>query len=133
MVMTEKKEIGNLRTDRIVKLALAPLPGYGLTLTPDSVDIQLEVVPIQTRIFEGIPIITYNIAAGLTARTEPAMLSLELTGPPDEISNLQPNAIIAAVDYNNADAAGMAAITIECPSNFKVKRSSTDSARIIIE
>ena len=94
--------------------------------------LRLEVVPVKTKILEGIPVVAYNIATGLNVRIEPATLSLELTGPPDEIGRLQSNAIIAAVDYLNTDSTGMAAITIECPSNFKVKRSSADSAQIII-
>jgi len=132
-ILTEKKEITNLRTDRTVTLALAAPSGYGLTATPDSVSLHLEVVPVKTKMLERIPIVAYNVALGQNVRIEPATISLELTGPPDEIGRLQSGAIIAAVDYLKADSTGTTAITIECPSNFKVKRSSADSAQIIID
>lgn len=131
-VSTKHKEVTGLRNNVTLVLPLAPPPGYGMVLTPDSVTITIEIVAVKTRVFEDIPIVVYHAPPTKTVVTAPATLRIELTGPPEEVDVLHQNALIASADFRRMDSHGVASIKIDCPANFKVRRLSVDSVKIIV-
>ncbi len=132
-VSTESKELTCLRDNLTMTLPLAKPVGYHLLLEPDSVTVSIEVVAVKTRVFEDIPIVVYNAPVNKEVSTEPSVLRIELTGPPNDIDLLDSNALVASVDYRGRDAGGVCHVKIDCPSNFKVKRSSASTVRIVEE
>lgn len=128
-VSTVHKELTGLRSDINVVLPLVEPGGYQVSLTPDSVRVRIEVVPVKTRVFQSVPIVVYNAPPTNAAQINPSSLDIEITGPPDDIDLLNANALVASVDYRERDSAGLAPIKIECPSNFRVRRSSTPTVR----
>ncbi|MEW6412034.1 MAG: CdaR family protein [Candidatus Zixiibacteriota bacterium] len=132
-VSTEAKELQGLRNNLSLTLPLALPKGYGLSLDPDSVTLTVRVVPVKTRVFEGIPIVVYNAPADKRISHQPSSIRIELTGPPTEIDLLNKNALIASADYAKADGGGRAPIKIDCPLKFRVKNASADSVIITVQ
>ena len=131
-VYTVPKELGTLRNSITVTAPLAPPKGLAMRLEPDSVTIAVTIVPVRTRIYEHLPIVVYNAPPGRSVTTSPSVLRVELSGPPGEIDLLNRNAITVSVDVRNRDAAtGLAPVKIDCPANFRVKKTSADSVRLI--
>ena len=129
-VITEQKEITGLRNNIEVVLKVQQPEGYGISIEPDTVRVNIEIVPVRTRLFEKIPIIVYNSPAGKRLRPIPATVDIEMTGPPDEINLLNRNAMIASVDFGKLNFADSAPIKIECPNHFKVKRTSAQFVKL---
>ncbi len=132
-VSTEAKELQGLRNNLSLTLPLATPKGYGLSLDPDSVTLTVRVVPVKTRVFEGIPIVLYNAPTDKKVSHQPSSLRVELTGPPAEIDLLNKNALIASADFARADETGRAPIKVDCPLKFRVKNSSADSVTISVQ
>jgi hypothetical protein len=132
-ISTEHKELTGLRNNLTLALPLAAPRGYGLMLQPDSVTVRIEIVAVKTRVFENIPIVVYNVPPAETVSTEPPVVRIELTGPPEEVDALHHNALIASADFRQTDSLGLAAIKIDCPASFKVRGSSADSVKIIVQ
>ncbi len=130
-VATEWREFDALRNNVTVKLPLIYPAGYGMRMEPDSATVTIEVIPIKTRVYEHLPIMVYNAPPSITTTTDPAFVRLELAGPPEDIDLLNKNAITVSADFRDADAAGVAPLKFDCPSNFRVKRASADSVRIL--
>ena len=95
--------------------------------------VSVEVVPVQTRVFENVPIVVFNVPAGQLMVARPDTLSVILTGPPAAIGSLSVTALVATVDYAGADAEGWTAVTVDCPSIFRVKSASVDSVYIVTQ
>ncbi|MEA2030959.1 MAG: YbbR-like domain-containing protein [candidate division Zixibacteria bacterium] len=126
-VNTVHKELSGLRSNIEVTLPLLPPNGYKMCLAPESVLVTIEIVPVKTRVFKSIPIVAYNTPPESDIQLSPTSLDIELTGPPDDIDLLNRNALVASVDFQKRDSAGNATIKIECPSRFRVKRSSNNT------
>jgi hypothetical protein len=90
----------------------------------------IEIVPVKTRLFERIPIIVYNSPGGKKVRPMPATIDIEMTGPPEEISKLNPNSLVASVDFDQLSPEDSAPIKIDCPSHFRVKRASVQFVKL---
>lgn len=129
-VTTEPKEIEGVRNIIEVVLKVQEPEGYGITIEPDTVLVNIEVVPVKTRLFDKIPIIVYNAPNGKILRPTPFTVDIEMTGPPDEINLLNRNALIASVDFSNMSVADSAPIKINCPNHFKVKKASAQYVRL---
>ncbi len=132
-VNTERKELTGLRNNISLTLPIIIPPGQDITVQPDSVRVSLEIVPVKTRVFDGIPVVVYNAPPRREVLINPAAIRVELTGPPAEIDLLNRNALIASVDYRLLDSNFTAAIKIDCPSHFQVRETSADSATISIQ
>lgn len=132
-VKTEIITANGLRTEHRTEVQLMPPEGYMLTLEPDSVVVVIEVVPVKTRVFENVPIVVFNRPSDRTIRLTPEFVQIELTGPPTDIDQLPENAIVASVNFNQLVSGKKSAITIDCPSSFKVRRLSTDSVAVRID
>ncbi len=130
-VSTVAREVTGVRNDLSLLLPLVHPLGYGITLQPESVVVDVEVVAIKTRIFENIPVVVYNVPAGRLVSIHPQVINIELTGPPEDIELLNRNTLVASVDYRRRDSSGIAPIKIDAPSNFRVKRSSSDTVRFV--
>ncbi len=129
-LFTEKLKLESLRSNVTLKLPLSVPVGYGFRIVPDSVTIQIDVVPIKTRVYKNIPIVIFNAPPSLQSSTNPKYITIEITGPPADIDLLNRTALSASVDYNTISENGFTLIKIDCPSGFKVKESDADSARI---
>ena len=129
-VMTEQKEVTGLRNNIEVVLQVQQPDGYGVSIEPDTVTVSIEIVPVRTRLFEKIPIIVYNSPLGKRLRPNPSTVDIEMTGPPDKINLLNRNALVASVDFGKLDSADSAAIKIEFPNHFKVKRASAQFVKL---
>ncbi len=131
-VSTVHKELTRLRNSLTITLPLLPPKGYNISMIPDSVTVQIEVVPVKTRIFKDIPIVIFNAPQDKEIQVEPPSLDIELTGPPEDVDLLNRNALVASVNYNNVKVSGYAPVKIDCPSSFSVKRTSVDSVRVVM-
>jgi YbbR domain-containing protein len=131
-VHTEHRELSGLRNSVTLSLPLVLPEGYGMRLQPDSVKVTVEVVPVKTRVYDNLPVVVYNVPVDRTAVTNPAAVRVELAGPPEDIDLLNKYAITVSADYKLATPTGMAPVKIDCPANFRVRKSSVDSVRIII-
>lgn len=131
-VKTETVRANGLRTDHRAEVPLVPPEGYMLSLVPDSVVVVVEVVPVKTRIFGNVPIVVFNRPTDRTVKLSPEFVQIELTGPPTEIDQLPENALVASVSFNQLVSGRKAAINIDCPSSFKVRRLSADSVMVQI-
>jgi len=120
-IYTEKKRLSALRNS------------IGYSVKPDSVTVKVDVVPVKTRTYENLSVVVYNSPPGLEVVTDPRTVQIELTGPPEDIDLLNRNAITVSVDYRQMTIDSLAALKVDCPSSFRVKRQSIDKARIIIE
>jgi YbbR domain-containing protein len=132
-VSTEPRKLTGLRDNLMLTLPLVGPAGYQMTLKPDSVTITIEIVAVKTKVFEDIPIVVYNAPSGKAVSTQPSALRIELTGPPEDIDLLSREALIASVDFRRFDSNGISPIKIDCPSNFKVKKISVNTVRIIVQ
>lgn len=132
-VSTIPKELTGLRNNLTLTLPLVKPPGYRIELQPDSVTVTVEIVAVKTRIFEDVPIVVYNAPPNKKALTFPATLRIELTGPPEEIDDLDRSTLIASADFRLIDSNGLTSVKVDCPSHFKVKKISADAVRIIVQ
>ncbi len=130
-VFTERKELTGLRNSLTVLLPLVKPDGYGMTLDPDSVMLKVEVVPVRTRVFDGVPILLFNVPPDTEATVDPVSVSVTLTGPPSEIDSLHFDAVVASADYALVGESGKVPVKIDCPSSLRVKSSSVDSVAVI--
>jgi YbbR domain-containing protein len=129
-IKTVHKELSGLRNNIVLYLPLVELEGRDMEVRPDSVEVTVEVVPIKTRVFDDIPIVVFNAPGDRKIYTDPAAISVELTGSPNEIDQLDRFSIIVSADYHQLAADGYAPLKIECPSKFMIKGSSVKRARI---
>lgn len=130
-LMTGHKELQALRNSVHVTLPILLPEPHGYEISPDSAVVEIEVVPVKTRIYENIPIVVYNAPPAGAVTTLPAQVTVELTGPPEDIDLLHRTALTVSVDYHAMTVDSMADIKVDCPSNFQVKTVSADSARIV--
>lgn len=132
-VFTEQKELTNLKNNVTIKLPLTPPAGYGIKLGPDSVTLSIRVIPVKTRVYENLPVVVFNAPFNRKYAVNPTAITVELTGPPGEIDLLNSKALTVSVDYKQLDSLGMIPVKIDCPSNFKVKKASSDSVKFILK
>ncbi len=132
-VRTAKRELSGVRNSVTITVPLVPPPGFGMRLEPDSASLTIDIVPVKTRIYDNLPVVVYNVPVDYTATTIPGTIRIELGGPPEDIDLLNRNALTVSADYKLADrTTGMAPIKIDCPTNFRVRKASADSVRILI-
>lgn len=129
-VFTEHKKMTGLRNSLEIILPLAVPAGHGISLDPDSVTLSIKVVPVRTRVFEGVPVILYNLPPDNQASSRPGRITVILTGPPDAIDSLDASALVASADFALMDTSGRAAVKVDCPAIFRVKSVSVDSVTI---
>jgi len=130
-VRTRRKQLESLRNTVTVRLPLVPPEGYGFAVHPDSVAVTIPVLPVKTRVFENVPIALLNAPPG-PVRIRPNRVTVEITGPPEEVEALALSAVAASADYNQLDSAGFAAVKVEFPPGFKLKGLSVDSVRVAV-
>lgn len=131
-VFTEQKKLTGLKNNVIITLPLVPPAGYGISLKPDSVTLSIKVIPVKTRVYENLPVVVFNAPPDRAYLIEPAYITVELTGPPSDIDLLNRKALTVSIDYKVLNRSGFAPVKIDCPSNFKVKKASTDSVQVIL-
>jgi len=138
--MSEIKEIitgsillSGLRNNVEVTLPLVLPDIYGFTIIPESVKVTINVVPVRTRVFENLPVIIFNLPPSQTATPDPATVRVELSGPPEEVSKLNSNAITASVDFREIDSAGVGLLRVDCPSHISVKKTSTNTVIVRVK
>jgi len=132
-IMTEKMNITSLRTNLSLNLRLVKPTGYGIELSPDSVAVDIEVVPVKTRVFHKIPVVIFNVPSGQSALVDPVTVTVTLTGSPDEVDRVTAAAIVVAADLALASGDGRAALWADCPPNLSIKSLSVDSVSIRVE
>lgn len=132
-IKTEYRLLTSLRNDITLTLALIPPEGNHISIEPDSVTIDISVVPVKTKLFESIPIVVYNSPAGQIYIVDPPHIKLELTGPPSEIDKISPDIISASIDYLQIDSNYSALIKVVCPPRFVIKNQSDKQAKVLIQ
>lgn len=131
VVFTEKKDLTGLRNNLNLTLPLATPSGYNIQLEPDSVTVNIEVVPIKTRMFKNIPIVIFNKPPDKDIILMPGVVEVELTGPPAEIDIFNRSLLVASVDYKSlTEGADSLLVKVDCPPRFKIKDISTRSVKI---
>ena len=101
---------------------------YGLTVKPESVLVNILVVPVKTRTF---PVVIFNAPSDKQITPIPSVVSIELTGPPKDIDLLNRNAVVASVDYRQIDSSLTAPLKVDCPTNFQTRHISTERIRLV--
>lgn len=129
-VSTEHLDLPGLRNSMSFTLALVPPEGFGIKIEPESVTVSVDVVPVKTRTFEAVKIISYNFPSEGLVSFSPVVVEIELTGPPKEIDRLSFNSLVASVDYNQLLPDNRIPLKVECPSRFTVKRQSVDKVSV---
>jgi len=129
-VVTEHRELTGLRNDISLKLALRQPIGYGVRLEPDSVEINIQVVPVRTRVVEDVPIVVFNRPEGIALSLEPSEVDVTITGPPTVVDSLDPATIVASTDFLNLAADSTAQIKVDGPAQIRIKSQSTQSVEI---
>jgi YbbR domain-containing protein len=132
-ISTQMRVIRGLRTDATIRLPLAHPERSNLRITPDSVTLAVHVVPVKTRSYENLQVVVFGVPSGSSVVTSPALVRVDLAGPPEDIDLLNRNAITVSVDYRHQSADHKAPVKVDCPSSFRVARLSVDSVRIIEE
>ncbi len=130
-IATDSRKLGSLRHSVTVTLPLAPPAGYGFRVEPDSVSVTILVSPVKTRVFEDVPVLVFNAPSGTLPRTDPARLVVEVTGPPDDVDQLEANSLSLSVDYREQDSGGWAAVKFDCPLGFNLRSLSSDSVLVL--
>jgi YbbR domain-containing protein len=130
-LFTKPWHLGSLRNSVTVTLPLDTPEGYGFRVDPDSVSVTVSVFPVKTRIFKDVPVLVFNAPGGVLPRTEPELLRIEVTAPPADIDQLDPNSLTLSVDYREQDSSGMAVVKFDCPPGFRLRSISSDSVLII--
>ena len=130
-LFTKPWHLGSLRNSVTVTLQLAAPEWYGFRVEPDSVTVTVPVFPVKTRIFKETPVLVFNAPGGPLPRTEPELLQIEVTGPPNDIDQLNPNTLTLSVDYRERDSSGRAAVKFDSPPGFKLRSISSDSVLIL--
>lgn len=131
-ISTVQKKLVGLRNGVTLTLPILKPSGENILVSPDSVEITVEVVPVKTRRFDAIPVIVYNAPAGLTVTTAPVFVEIELTGSPTDIDRMDASAVSVSVEFDPSNPGGMLAVKVDFPSRFKLKRSSPDSVKIVV-
>ena len=130
-IYTTPHRLISLRNPVTITLPVEPPSGYGFRVEPETVSVSIAVFPAKTRVFEGVPIQVFNSPAGARPRTEPALVRIELTGPPEDIDRLDPNALTLSVDFRGMTAGRRAAVKFDCPPAFRLRSLSADSVTIV--
>ncbi len=130
IIFTEHKKMTGLRNSLEITLPLTAPVGHGITLDPDSVTLKVRVVPVRTRVFNNVPVVLYNAPGDLRTAIRPRLVTVILTGPPEEIDKLEASALVVSADYTKLDSFGRAALKVDCPTTFRVKSVSVDSVAI---
>jgi hypothetical protein len=131
-VVTEARRLGGLRNEITLDLALILPTQYGFRLRPDTVRVTIPVVPVKTRVYEHMPVAVFNAPLQGAAVTVPAEVRAEITGPPEDIDLLNRNAVTLSVDYRYRSGSGRAAVKVDLPPGFTLKRLSDDSVQIVV-
>ncbi len=132
-VATDARELTGLRDNITLVVPLSVPSSYGIVLEPDSVTVTLEVVPVKTRVFEDIRIAVYNVPPRHKFTTNPSSVTVELTGSPTDIDQLDRSSLTVSADYRQANEFGMAQIKIDFPSDFTIRKQSVRTTRISVE
>ncbi|MEW5795068.1 MAG: hypothetical protein AB1772_01780 [Candidatus Zixiibacteriota bacterium] len=128
---TAPRRLGTLRNPVTITLPLEQPIGYGFRVEPDSVSITIPVFPVKTRVFERLPIQIFNAPPNTETRTRPDFVRVELTGPPDEIDRVDPNALTLSVDYHQIGPGNRTRVHFDCPPGFRLKSLSIDSVAVV--
>jgi YbbR domain-containing protein len=131
-VMTEPRRLTGIRNPVTIDVALVTPSGFGYRLRPDSARVTVPVVPVKTRVYEGVPVVVFNAPPLVRVATEPSSLRVEITGPPEDIDLLNRNALTLSVDYRHINASSRAAVKVDLPPGFGLKRLSEDSVLIML-
>lgn len=128
---TEHKDLDGLRNSISIQAAVRPPDGYAMHVDPDTVTLQIDVVPVKTRVYDNMPVVIYHAPNDVRVVTNPPSVRVELAGPPEDIELVNRNALTVAADYRKMSPTGMAPLIVDCPANFQVKGVSADSVRIL--
>lgn len=129
-VSTEQREVTGLRNNVEISLPVIIPPGNEIFLDPDTVRVSIEIVPVKTRLFEKVPVVVFNAPTDKSIKPNPSTIDIEMTGPPDKINLLNRNAVSVLVDYALLDSTNNVPVKIDCPSYFKVKKSSAQFVKL---
>ena len=129
-IYTIPHKLSSLRNPVTIVLATAKPSGYGFRVEPESVSVSVAVFPARTRVFENVPIQVFNSPPGARTLVEPARVKVEVTGPPDDIDRLDPNALTLSVDYRTMSVNHRAALKFDCPPGFRLKSIYPDSVTV---
>jgi hypothetical protein len=131
-ISTERVVMSKVRDDLTIRVPLLIPDGYSIRLRPDSVALSIQVVPVKTRVFENVPIMIYNAPPDRQLSLDPTTIRVEVTGPPTEVDQLAPGALIVSIQFSPLDTSAMASLKVDVPSGFTVKRYSPDSTRVTL-
>ena len=130
-IATEPRELGNLRNNLTLTLALARPDGFGITVKPESATVAIEIVPVKTRQFHDLPVAVFNAPDGHVVKAYPDHVTLTVTGPPNLVDSLRGTAVVVSADFAAADSSGRAAIKVDSPPAIRVKSLSSDSVTLV--
>jgi len=132
-ILTEGKSLTGLKNNVSISLELIKPVGYGFNIIPDSVTVNIPVVPVKTKVIEELTIVVFHAPPDIVYNITPEIVRVEISGPPEDIDQLEAGTITASIDFRTIDTAGKALVRVDCPPGFRVRKTSADSVIIKIE
>ncbi len=99
-VYTQELEYSDLRFDVEETVQLVPTPFEKVSIARSEVDVYLDIQMLVERTMNGIPVKVKNVPRNLKITVLPSDLSLVLEGGGELLTQLDPNDILAYIDYN---------------------------------
>jgi len=130
-IVTEEEYIDGVRSDFTKTAALAPPQSYGLSITPDSVTIHFDVVPVKRKELSDLPIKLIHAPRESGLGIVPDRINLHVAGRAIDIDTLSGQFISAVADYVLLKNNNIIPVQIILPPSLSLVYQSVDSVRVI--
>jgi YbbR domain-containing protein len=127
---TKKDVIDKAKNNLTARVPLEHGDIYGLMVSPDTVEVSVEISAVRLRVFSDIPVKLINAPRGKSFDMIPAKIELHAAGSPGIIDTLSAGKISVVADYGLIDSKGTAPLKIDIPSSISIIHKSVDSVRI---
>ncbi|UCD16322.1 MAG: YbbR-like domain-containing protein [Candidatus Zixiibacteriota bacterium] len=130
-IETISEHLEGVRNNFELKVALAHPDIYNLTITPDSVKLYVNLVPLKTREFAGVALRLKNLPFRQTVNFTPRSVDILVRGPMEVVDGMSSFGIEATADYRLLGIDSLIPVELSLPPSVILVRSSVDSVRII--
>ncbi|SYZ74823.1 hypothetical protein TRIP_C90451 [Candidatus Zixiibacteriota bacterium] len=130
---TKYEILKGARNDITMRIPIEKPNIYSMEIDPESVTVNVRLIPIKSKSFKGIPVRVKNAPSGRIVEVFPPKIDVRAGGLQKNIDSITSLKISAYADYNQANDRGMAPIEITLPPGISLVSRSADSVRIIKE
>ncbi len=130
---TKYEVLKGARNDITMRIPLEKPKIYGMEMTPESVTVNIHLIPIKSKAFKNIPVRVKNAPSGRIVDVFPSKIDIRAGGLQKNIDSITSIRISASADYNQANDKGMVPVEVILPPGISIISRSADSVRIIVE